>query len=483
MRSGWFGSAVRLGLAAVAAGGVVLGGVMPGEAKQRRSSGAVYAPPYAAMVVDAKTGRILHAENADALRHPASVTKVMTLYLLFEQMQRGRMSLDTELKVSAFAAHQAPSKLALSPGDTIRVEDAIKALITKSANDVAVVVAENIAGSEPAFARLMTQKARALGMSKTVYKNASGLPDPGQVTTARDLITLGRAIQDRFPREYAYFSTRVFNFEGDAYANHNKLLGRVEGVDGIKTGFTRMSGFNLLTSVKHDGRQLVAVVLGGRSGPSRDRIMAELVESYLPRAYAGARTAPLVAENAAAGEAPATTAAVAARPVRVASAAPVAATIEQGDAKDDMPSRATSGPVVAAKVDAALKRGTQDDAAPAPVAAPAAGAPMKWAKGAEPAAEKQRVAAVAPKASPKPATNWYVQVGTADTAAKASALASRAKEKSKGLLGKAKPVTEKVALKRGSTYRARFTGLDENGAENACKALKKAGMACIAART
>ncbi len=452
---------------------------MPGEAKPRRQAAAPYAPPYAAMVVDAKTGRILHAENADALRHPASVTKVMTLYLLFEQIQRGRMNLDTELKVSAFAAHQAPSKLALSPGDTIRVEDAIKALVTKSANDVAVVVAENIAGSEPAFARMMTQKARALGMSKTVYKNASGLPDPGQVTTARDLITLGRAIQDRFPREYAYFSTRVFNFEGDAYANHNKLLGRVEGVDGIKTGFTRMSGFNLLTSVKHDGRQLVAVVLGGRSGPSRDRIMTELVEDNLPRAYAGARTAPLVAENAAAGEAPTTTAAVTPRPVRVASAAPVAATIEQGDAKDDMPSRATSGPVVAAKVDAALKRGTQDEAAPAA----ASGAGMKWSKGAEPAAEKQRVAAVAPKAAPKPAANWYVQVGTADTQAKAAALASRAKEKSKGHLGRAKPVTEKVALKRGSTYRARFTGLDEDGAEAACKALKKAGMACIAART
>jgi D-alanyl-D-alanine carboxypeptidase len=269
----------------------------PAEArrKHRRVSGG-YAPPYAAMVVDAKTGRVLHAQNEDAPRHPASVTKVMTLYLLFEQLEKGRVALDTPLQVSANASRQAPSKLGLRPGSTIEVEDAIKALVTKSANDVAVVVAENLGGSEEAFAEQMTRKARALGMTHTVYRNASGLPDPEQITTARDLTILGRAIQERFPKQYRYFQTRVFHYAGAAHRNHNKLLGRVEGVDGIKTGFTRASGFNLLTSAKDGERHIVAAVLGGRSGGARDAAMASLVNANLPRAYAGARTAPMIAE-------------------------------------------------------------------------------------------------------------------------------------------------------------------------------------------
>jgi D-alanyl-D-alanine carboxypeptidase len=224
------------------------------------------------MVVDGKTGRILFAENEDETRYPASITKVMTLYLLFEQLERGRYRIDSPLQVSAWAARQAPSKLGLRAGQTIEVEDAIKALVTKSANDVAVTVAENIAGSEEAFAEMMTRKARQLGMTRTIYRNASGLPDARQVTTARDLIILGRAIQDRFPRYYAYFGAYSFVYRGAVHRNHNKLLGRVEGVDGIKTGYTRMSGFNLLTSAKrNDGRHLIAVALGGRSRRRRDR--------------------------------------------------------------------------------------------------------------------------------------------------------------------------------------------------------------------
>jgi D-alanyl-D-alanine carboxypeptidase len=179
------------------------------------------------MALDAKTGRVLHAENEDALRHPASVTKVMTLYLLFEQLEKGRFTLETPLRVSAHAAAQAPSKLGLRPGSTIEVEDAIKALVTKSANDVAAAVAENIGGSESAFADMMTRKARQIGMSRTTYRNASGLPNPGQVTTARDLITLARSLQDRFPRYYRYFQTRSFAFRGRVIGNHNHLLGRV----------------------------------------------------------------------------------------------------------------------------------------------------------------------------------------------------------------------------------------------------------------
>jgi len=240
-----------------------------------------YAPPFAAMVVDANSGRVLYARNENELRHPASLTKVMTLYLLFEQMEKGRFSLESTLKVSSHGAAQQPSKLGLDAGDTISVEDAIKAIVTRSANDVAVTIAENIAGDEETFAEMMTKKAHQLGMSRTVYRNASGLPNSEQVTTARDLTILGRAIQDRFPKYYHYFSTHEFEYAGATILNHNKLLGRVEGVDGIKTGFTNASGFNLLTSVKRDGHALVAAVLGGRSGPERDRIMECLIEDHI----------------------------------------------------------------------------------------------------------------------------------------------------------------------------------------------------------
>ena len=233
------------------------------------------------MVVDANSGRVLYARNENELRHPASLTKVMTLYLLFEQMEKGRFSLESTLKVSAHGAAQQPSKLGLDAGDTISVEDAIKAIVTRSANDVAVTIAENIAGDEETFAEMMTKKAHQLGMSRTLYRNASGLPNSEQVTTARDLTILGRAIQDRFPKYYHYFSTHEFEYAGATILNHNKLLGRVEGVDGIKTGFTNASGFNLLTSVKRDGHALVAAVLGGRSGPERDRIMEGLIEDHI----------------------------------------------------------------------------------------------------------------------------------------------------------------------------------------------------------
>src|SRR6478735_10413571 len=223
----------------------------PAEAarKKRRHVGGGYTPPYAAMVVDVKSGRTLHAANEDAPRIPASLTKVMTLYLLFEQLERGRFNMNSELTVSSYAARQAPSKIGFAPGETIEVRDAIMALITKSANDVAMAVAENVGGSEDEFARMMTARARSLGMSRTSFYNPHGLPhNPPNLTTARDLTILARAIQERFPRYYPMFSTRVFNYAGGAYRNHNKLLGRVEGVDGIKTGYTNASGFNLMTS-------------------------------------------------------------------------------------------------------------------------------------------------------------------------------------------------------------------------------------------
>lgn len=261
------------------------------EARRRRHApaGGGYNPPYASIVYDVNSGRVLQSTNPDAHRHPASVTKVMTLYMLFEQLETGRFKLSTELPVSREAASQAPSKLGLHPGETISVEDAIKALVTKSANDIAVVVAEAIGGDEERFAAMMTKKARSIGMSRTLFRNASGLPNPEQVTTARDLVTLGKAIQDRYPKYYPYFGTRVFTYDGRGHRNHNHLLGRVEGVDGIKTGYTRASGFNLLTSAKADGRHLITVVLGGRSARIRDQQVASLIENHMDSAYAGRR--------------------------------------------------------------------------------------------------------------------------------------------------------------------------------------------------
>jgi D-alanyl-D-alanine carboxypeptidase len=255
-----------------------------------------YSPAFSSIIVDGNSGATLSANNPDASRHPASLTKIMTLYLLFERLDAGKMKLDTEMNVSEHASDQAPTKLGLRQGDTIAVEDAIKGLVTRSANDAAVVIAEAIAGDEGDFAKLMTRKARSLGMTKTVYRNASGLPDDEQVTTARDQSTLGRAIQERFPRYYRYFSTTAFNYHGRSIRNHNKLLGNVEGVDGIKTGYTHASGFNLVTSMRRGNRHLVGVVLGGRSGGSRDAIMRGLLAENLDKA-ATKRTVAAIAER------------------------------------------------------------------------------------------------------------------------------------------------------------------------------------------
>lgn len=266
-----------------------------------------YNPAFASIIVDANSGATLTATNADGLRFPASLTKIMTLYLLFERLDAGKISLNTEMPVSAHASSQAPTKLGLRPGQTIRVEDAIKGLVTRSANDAAVVIAEFIGGDEDDFAQMMTRKARSLGMTRTVYRNASGLPNDDQVTTARDQSTLGRAIQDRFPRYYRYFATASFNYRGRNIRNHNHLLGKVEGVDGIKTGYTRASGFNLVTNLRRGNRHLVGVVMGGRSYGSRDAIMRNLLAENLEKA-SGRRTVAAIAErssteaNAAAAE-------------------------------------------------------------------------------------------------------------------------------------------------------------------------------------
>jgi len=255
-----------------------------------------YSPKFSSIIVDGNSGAILTATSPDGLRHPASLTKMMTLYMLFERLDAGKLKLDSELPVSEHASDQDPTKLGLRPGQTIRVEDAIKGVITRSANDAAVVIGEAIGGNEEDFARMMTRKAHALGMSHTVYRNASGLPNDEQVTTARDQSILGRALQDRFPRYYHYFSTTAFNFRGHTITGHNHLLGSVEGVDGIKTGYIRASGFNLVTSMHRGNRFLIGVVMGGRSGGSRDAIMRNLLAENLDKA-ATRRTVAAITEH------------------------------------------------------------------------------------------------------------------------------------------------------------------------------------------
>ena len=293
------------------------------HARPRAIHGPNYHPPYAAIVVDDKSGLVLHEASADAPRHPASLTKIMTLYLLFERLEAGKLKLDTPLPVTRKASLQNPTKLGLKADQTIKVEDAILGLVTKSANDAAVVVAESIAGSEEEFAELMTLKARALGMSGTTYVNASGLPAEAQITTARDQALLGRAIQHRFPAYYRYFATPSFRYKNAEMRNHNNLLGNVKGVDGIKTGYTVASGYNLTSSVRRDEKHIVAVVLGGRSNGARDARMRQLIEEHIVRGSA-VRTAPIVAEvdDPAQQESP--------RVVAVAPAAPKAA-IPMGD--------------------------------------------------------------------------------------------------------------------------------------------------------
>ncbi|MCW9045499.1 MAG: D-alanyl-D-alanine carboxypeptidase [Alphaproteobacteria bacterium] len=232
---------------------------------------------YASYVVEVSTGKVLHSVNADTRNYPASLTKMMTLYMIFDALKKGDLWLHEELVVSRRATWQPPSRLGLGFGQTITVEKAIYALVTKSANDVAVTVAENIGKTERAFALKMTSMARKLGMKRTIFRNASGLPHRGQMSTARDMSVLARRLMKDFPQYYHYFSTQKFKYGGRTYKNHNKLLSNYDGADGIKTGYIRASGFNLVASVERDGRRVVGVVFGGKTSKRRDKHMAQLL--------------------------------------------------------------------------------------------------------------------------------------------------------------------------------------------------------------
>ena len=233
---------------------------------------------YASIVIDADTGRVLHATNPDTRNYPASLTKMMTLYLVFEAIESGQLKLKQRLPVSARASGMTPSKLGVKRGESITVETIIMALVTKSANDAAVVVAEYLGGTEAKFARIMTKKARAIGMRRTSFRNASGLPNRRQLSTARDMALLAKKLVQNFPQQYRYFSRQRYSFRGKEYKNHNTLLITYPGTDGIKTGYIRASGFNLAASVSRNGRRLIGVVFGGRTAKSRDQHMAIILE-------------------------------------------------------------------------------------------------------------------------------------------------------------------------------------------------------------
>ncbi|MCA0320167.1 MAG: D-alanyl-D-alanine carboxypeptidase [Proteobacteria bacterium] len=261
----------------------------PAEARRRKPHHAkhhaakvkasrAYTPPYSSLVVDANSGAVLQNTNGDALRHPASLTKLMTIYLTFSALDSGRLSLGDGLPVSVNALNAPPTKMGMTPGGTVNVRDATMALVTRSANDAAVLLAEGLAGSEEAFARLMTQKARQLGMSSTVFRNASGLPNSEQVTTARDLAKLANALLRDYPHYYAIFSVQSYSYRGRTLENHNRMLGSYDGADGLKTGYTNASGFNLVMSAMRDNRRLIGVVMGGSSAAQRDRTMAALMD-------------------------------------------------------------------------------------------------------------------------------------------------------------------------------------------------------------
>jgi D-alanyl-D-alanine carboxypeptidase len=275
-----FGAVARAVLVALLA---VVGLAAPAEAHHHRHfyyGGSPTEPDKdAALIEDGASGKVLYARNADALRHPASLTKMMTLYLLFDALKDGRVTMTTQLPVSAHAAAQKPTNLHLSAGDTIPVELAIKAIVVRSANDVAVAIGESLGGTESHFAEMMTAKAKDIGMHSTYYHNASGLPDPLQITTATDLAVLARHLAYDYPQYFHFFSTPSFWFRGRTYPTHDNLIGRYDGADGIKTGYTGMSGFNLVSSVVRGGAHVVGVVMGGRTAHQRDRAMVALLDN------------------------------------------------------------------------------------------------------------------------------------------------------------------------------------------------------------
>lgn len=382
----------------------------------------------AAIIVDANTNGVLYAQSADVLRSPASLTKIMTLYVLFAYMRAGKINEDTDFKVTAHSAGQAPTKLGLKPGSTIKVRDCIKALVTKSANDAAAVIAENIGGTEANFGRIMTQTARNLGMKNTTFRNASGLPNKEQLTTARDMAILAMHVMRDYPEYYGVFESRYFTYKGRKYRNHNRLLFTYKGTDGIKTGYTRASGFNLTASVHRNNKHLVGVVLGGRTGAQRDAALRSLFDRHWAKAKTGKpKSQSFVASLLAPPTPP--------RPSRkpgfaLAGAAPTpvasspAAMVAQGDASSPGDSVRTTGTRVAG--------------------------------------------------------SYHVQVGSYTAQADAHNRLGMVRQRAPKLLHGHLPFTATFLKDDTEWYRARFAGFSKTDARSTCEALKRMRLDCIA---
>jgi D-alanyl-D-alanine carboxypeptidase len=441
---------------------------------------------YAAIVVDANSTNVLYERNADAYRYPASLTKMMTLYLTFEALEKGTLTLDQALSVSSRATYQAPSKLELKISDTITVDQAIRAVVTKSANDAAVVLAEAIAVEEHAFARVMTDKAAALGMSRTTFRNASGLPNPKQRTTARDLSTLGVALKRDFPQYFSYFSTPSFSWAGATFPNHDKLLTAYEGTTGLKTGYTAASGFNLATSVTRDGHDLVAVVMGGRTARARDDHMMQLLDLQFARLRGG----PVVADSGT--DKPQAVAALAdprQRPAAVASQGPsrmgVGKPTRVGATPRPRPeaARVMQASLGADPIGETIAVLTAASATPpsAGVAKPAQFAALNASEGDTDEGDPK------PQIDAKDASvinwldgnhSWGIQIGAfvamESAAARLSAAAALAPER----LAKATPAILPSPNGSSTLYRARFGPFDQAEAQAACDMLSERGISC-----
>lgn len=417
---------------------------------------------YASIVMDAATGVIISERHANKRLYPASLTKMMTLYLTFEAIRHGRINKNTRFTVSNHAAEQVPSKLGLKPGSSIRVEDAIKALVTKSANDVAVVVAEGISGSQARFATLMNQRAKQLGMHSTHFVNPHGLHDPKQYSTARDMAMLGRALMRDYPHEYAYFSTNSFTYAGQTHGNHNRLLKTYEGMDGIKTGYIHASGYNLAASAVRDGRRLIGVVFGGRTAVSRNNHMADILDSGFARLGE-----PQVARNIQRREAQVATVALPLRkPTTVAAVTAVDRALAARRADND---NETDEPFDALGL-VGIEQGdseTGNDALYIRPPTPTAQA-TNIIRGTPPETGSAPVRQTLGQAV------WSIQVGAFSSRdAGLNALRSTRGQLPPALIANGQYVIAPLVTSRGLIYRARLSGLSRDQATQACRILKE----------
>lgn len=433
-------------------------------------------PQFSALTVDARTGAILYENDADGLRHPASLTKMMTLYVLFQDLKSGRIKRSTMLHISARAANMAPSKLGLRAGATISVDDAIKALVTKSANDVASAIGENLGGTEANFAARMTRVARSLGMNHSSFYNASGLPNPGQYTTARDMATLGLRLMRDYPQYYPYFRIQAFNFRGKTIRTHNRLVGHFDGTDGIKTGYIAASGFNLVTSTRRGDKRLVGVVLGARGAAVRNNYMMVMLEKMFARAKDGQTVAALAGSSkgiidpvAVAQTPPPATKGAAAEKLDVDTAQLTAAAASASDGPVD-----TSDEDTASTTPPEATQVIQADLSPVPdVQTGKRQLPKKL-----PFAVKAASDAPATQTA-KNSETWNIQLGAFPSKADAQAKLTSIRGATVATL-EGKPAFT-VAVQKGSkiVYRARFSGFDEASAKQACASIVKLGSQCL----